>query len=501
MKRSLMHAAAVLVVALSGVSSASEPKIPEFKAYELATYTLITHDRFTASQIPGQAARIDAFLTQQLNTGAHTPSLPTWIWVVPPDLWRRYLEPSDDFHTEFLPARFANYLLLENDVNSHVLRRALFHQYTHAFLRSQMQRYCPLWFEEGMASVIARSDFQYTKVAVGTHARYEGPWIPLARLFQIDRSSPEYLSEMNSGSVYFGSWALVHRAFIEDEAFNMQLFDFLAALNNLNPIDKAVPKSFGVSVEELDRDMRAYARRITPEAIFEVKISPVSPPKVPPGRSMSEVESLVLLAEVMLAYGTKPERLPEVIDAAHRQAADSPEVLTLRMRLAVRDRDDSALGRLLAEIEPRLTEPRIARGAGLALFERVRDSRSGDAMSPADRERLSRRAFELLDRAVMSRPDDLEAIWGYAMLSAQLKQDLAIALRRVDSGLAIASYNADLAMAAALIYEAQGEEKKMIPFLVVTARMSKLTDQRAWAIKRVNEVLASQAAATPAATK
>ena len=121
-------------------------------------------------------------------------------------------------------------------------------------------------------------------------------------------------------------------------------------------------------------------------------------------------------------------------------------------------------------------------------------------MPPTDRERLSRRAFELLDRAVMSRPDDVEAIWGYAMLAARLKQDLATAMRRVDSGLAIASYNADLAMAAARIYEAQGEQKKMIPFLVVTARMSKWTEQREWAINRVNEVLASQVAA-PAATK
>ena len=103
---------------------------------------------------------------------------------------------------------------------------------------------------------------------------------------------------------------------------------------------------------------------------------------------------------------------------------------------------------------------------------------------------------KLLDRAVMSKPDDVEAIWGYAMLAAQLKQDLATALRRLDSGLAIASYNADLAMAAALVYEALGEQKKMIPFLVVTARMSSRTEQREWAINRVNAVLASQAAAS-----
>jgi hypothetical protein len=87
------------------------------------------------------------------------------------------------------------------------------------------------------------------------------------------------------------------------------------------------------------------------------------------------------------------------------------------------------------------------------------------------------------------------------MLAAQLKQDLAIALRRVDSGLAIARNNADLALAAAMIHEARGEEVKMVPFLVVTARMSRQNLQRQWAIDRVNAVLASQAAAAPAASK
>jgi hypothetical protein len=504
MKRIPMRAAAVLAMAISCVASAADPEIPESKAYELLTYTLVTHDKFTASQIPGQTARIDSFLTLQLATGVHTPSLPTWIWVVPPALWRKYLEPSESLESEFVPARFTNYVLLKYDVNSHEVRKALFHEYTHVFVRSQMKRYCPLWFDEGLATLIQYSNFHDTEVEIGMPIRTYLPWIPLARLFQLDRSSPEYHSEMNAEAVNLGSWAMVHRAVIEDPVFNKQMFDFLAALNNLNPIEKALPQSFGMSSQELDQRMRVYAQQNVQDAFFQVKIPRVSPPKVPPGRNFGEAESLVLLAEVMLASGNKAERLAEVIDAAHRKAPESPEVHALRMRLAARDRTDATLDQLLAEIEPRASDARVARGAGLALFERVRESKPGDTMSPKDRERLSRRAFELLDRAVMSRPDDAEAIWGYAMLAAQLKQDLAIAMRRLDSGLAIAKYNADLAMAAALVYEALGEQKKMIPFLVVTARMSSRTEQREWAINRVNALLASLSAApaaTPTATK
>ena len=164
--------------------------------------------------------------------------------------------------TDFVPARFANYLILQHSINSHHVRSQLFHEYTHAFLRSQMKSYYPLWLEEGLATLIGASRFHYTKMEIGMPVGAGSTWIPLARLFQIDRSSPEYRGEMENISIHYGSWALVHLAFIEDPAFNKQLFDFLAALNNFNPIEKAAPQSFGMSTEDLDLRMRRYVQKL-----------------------------------------------------------------------------------------------------------------------------------------------------------------------------------------------------------------------------------------------
>lgn len=480
-------------------AEAGDIEIPQFKAYEQPTYSLVTHDKYIASQVVGQTARIDAFLTQQLSMPAHKPSLPTRILVIPYELTHRYFEVSDERQIDFVPARFANYLVLRHRSNSHEVRLELFHEYTHAFLRSQMNRYYPLWFDEGLATLISATRFDYSKAYIGIPFRYSGTWIPLERLFQLDRNSPEFHSEMQAGAVYFGSWSLVHQAFIGDQEFNKQLFDFLAALNNFNPMDKAVSKSFGMSLEDLDLRMRRYVQRTSQDYVVEVKIPPVKEPKIPPGRDMSEAESLELLSEAMLAAGTQPERLGELIDAAHGKAPDSPRVMALRMQLAVRDRDDTALSKRVAEYESRLSDPRVARAIGLALFERVRENKPEDSLSPADRERLGRRAFELLDRAVLSQPADIEAIWGHAMLAARFKKDLDVATKRLHSGLTIATNNADLAMALALIHEARGEEKQMVPFLVVTARMTADTAQREWALKRVNAILAAQAPASSSA--
>lgn len=487
---------ATWAASLALVANAGEVDIPALKAYDTLPYELVTHDAYTASEIPGQTARIDAFLRQQLATPGHKPGLPTTILVVPREVWLEYFETSDDMDSEFVPARFANYILIQHSVNSHEVREHLFHEYTHAFLRSQMNRYYPLWFEEGLASVIQYSRFHDTRMEIGMPILASTRWIPLERLFQLDRSSPEYRSENQVFSVHYGSWSLVHRAFIEDPQFNKQLFDFLAALNNLHPIDKAFAKSFDISMDQLDQRMRQYVQKASLDAFFEVKIPRVAKPKAPPGREMSKAESLELLAEAMHAAGTKPERLAGLVERAHREAPDSPRVLALRLQLAVRDRDDVTLNRLVGEAEPRLAEAPVARAVGLALFERVRVPRPDDALPAAVLDNFGRRAFELLNRTLTSRPDDAEAIWGYGMLAARFKQDLPNALQRLNHGLSIATNNADLALAAALVYEAQGQQKEMIPFLVVTARMSTRSDQRAWAIERVNAVLAAQASAS-----
>ena len=94
MTRSPIRAAAVLAVAFSCSASAGDPEIPVLKAYEQPTYTLVTHDEYTASEIPGQTARIDAFLRQQLAMPEHAASVPTKILVLPSGLARRYFEIS-----------------------------------------------------------------------------------------------------------------------------------------------------------------------------------------------------------------------------------------------------------------------------------------------------------------------------------------------------------------------------------------------------------------------
>jgi tetratricopeptide (TPR) repeat protein len=242
--------------------------------------------------------------------------------------------------------------------------------------------------------------------------------------------------------------------------------------------------SFGMNARQLNSSMHGYLNK----SRFRVARVDLGSPEtviVPPGRDVSEVETLQFLAEIMFTSGTQPHRLASVIEAARSRAPEWAAVQALRMRLAVRDRDDAALQQLLAEIEPRLADARAARSVGLALYERVRASESSHAPPAMDVGALSVRALDLLSRALAAEPDDVQVVCAYALLAAQLKQDIAGALNRVQKMRAHLPSNGELAMAAALLYDAQGEPQEVNPYLAEVVELSNWDEQRRWAALRL----------------
>jgi hypothetical protein len=476
---------AALATLFAGAADAREPNVRGFKAYALPAYTIITHDESSARQVPSAVAKIDSLLAAFLQTDGRGNGAPLYVVLAPENLWVDYLEPSAAIAGEFVPGRFVNYVLIRNcRCGIDWLRRAVFHEYTHFYLHSHHRGILPLWFDEGLAQLVENTEFYGTRANLGRPPFAPKGWFPLGKLLQLNKSAVEYRSEATSSSVHIESWAVVHRGAIADAEFGKQMFTYLDAINDLQPIDEAVQSSFGLSVKQLDREMNLYLQR----SYFSGKAFNVEwakPEKLKPGRAMSELESLELLADVMLVSGFKPQRLVEVIDTASRRAPDSSAVLVLRMRLASRDRADDVLEQLLAQNEPRLSDAHIARGVGLALFERLRDLDADHALSVERRMRWSAKASALLDRALEASPGDAEAVWAFGMLAADGKRDLETALRRVEEMMAGVRFNSDLAMAAVLLNEARGQTGPMVSHLNDMARFSTSAEQRAWARSRI----------------
>jgi tetratricopeptide (TPR) repeat protein len=484
---------AAFVLALAAQAGAEPPDLGTLRQYDAPDYSLIVADGINPGRIAAQIANFERVLSTTLSREIRPTGARTDIFVVEGDAWQRYLRPGDGIDAEFVPLRFSNLLLIDADVAPERLRTAIFHEYTHLFLHSQFRGLHPLWFDEGLATMMGNTKLgSRTALVRQPDLRYRGRWIPLARLFELDKASPEYLSADTAPDVHLQSWGLVHRGLVNDPAFGGSMLRFLEALNAFVPIEDAVQDSFGTSLAALDTTMQRYVSQpLFREAVIEFE--PADAPKLGRGRKLGELETLTRIASAMLDTGFNAANVRELVDAAAALAPTAADVGVLQLRLALRAGDEATAARLLERGSG--ANPAVAREIGLALIEHLREPGAG-LRAGADLARVER-ARVLLEGALEIRGDDAEAVWGHALAAARLGRDLDVALVRLERARTLVPDNADLAVAAALVHEAAGEPEKMLPALIEAYRHSGDATQRVWAAKRVRELRTLQRQTAP----
>lgn len=145
--------------------------------------------------------------------------------------------------------------------------RALYHEYTHAYLRYNF-RGLPLWLDEGLAEYYGNTEIDKKEAGVGMvnenqlRLLKESILLPIDQLVTIDRTSPLYNTSDHSGIFYAESWALVHYLNISPEVREQKLINrYLDALHSTDdPIEAARqtwgdPKKFS---EKLDAYIHRY---------------------------------------------------------------------------------------------------------------------------------------------------------------------------------------------------------------------------------------------------
>jgi tetratricopeptide (TPR) repeat protein len=472
-----------MALSLAVRAGAAVPEVGTLRLYETPAYSLVVADGVDARGIARQIANFERVLSRTLARDVRPTGTATHVYVVSGAAWERYLRPGRGIDAEFVPRRFSNLLLIDGDLSRRQRREAVFHEYTHLFLHTQFRGLHPLWFDEGLATMLGATKLHGRRAIIALPAlTFRGRWIPLSRLFELDKTSPEYLSVTESAEVHLESWGIVHRGLIDDPAFGASMLKFLAALNRFVPIEEAAQDSFGMSLAALDTSMQRYLA----EASFRggvIEFEPAQTPSLGKGRRLTELESRTRLARVMLDTGLNPQNAHELISSAAALAPDSPDVAVLELRLALREHDESRATALLEKLPT--GDARVAREAALALVERV------------DEPGHAERAYAWLDRALQADDSDAEAAWGFALAAAHLKRGLGTALERLELARARVPDNADLAMATALVHEAAGSPENMLPWLIETWRYSGDAAQRIRAAQKFRELRALQRQTAP----
>ncbi len=451
--------------------------------YELPGYTLVAVDNAQLRRDMTKLPRLKRALELSLGIDVKPTGIPTYFYVVSDSVWDRYLEPTTGIPSEFVPTRFANYVIANN---TRINRLGLFHEHTHLYLYNQMPGVYPLWFDEGLAMMMGRALYTGTKVEIypAKHGD-EGGWVPTARILRATKSSPEYLSQKTLYSLHFQSHAMVYRALIDNPEFGKQVFSYLEAINNIASPEEA--EAILGNIDDLDFKMRAFVNEDGKKQVL-MDVESVPELTLPEGTPLSKLDSLLGIATICLDGGLHIDMVHELLDAAATEPGGAERVAPFRMRLAAHRKDDAELEKWYGVLSKDPGDTHSARAAGLALYERAQTLEMGAAR----RTDLSTRSLTLLDQSLKARADDPEATWAYAMQAADLKRDMDVALQRLVPMFEKLPSNPDMALAAGRLMYARGDQNLM-PYATAVLRYSHSIEQKRWAAERISELKKKQA--------
>jgi len=466
------------------------PHLGEQRAFTTTNYTLVTQDAGTAKLLTDQVASLEGLLATLLERDARPTGKPTVIYVMRAETWHSLLDRYPG--TVFLPQRFANYILVHDHQRGASLRKLICSEYTRLFLHEHFRAQYPLWFEEGLAGVMQGSTLRSKSATFENPDIYAANFpsqgvfstdaelpslivIPLRMLMKVDSATKAKLEEVAFDTYTKQTWSTVYRALIADPVRRKQTLRFLEAYDAREPLESAVQTGFGISLEQLDQVLRNPERK--PRDNIRIEFPAVTAHRLKEPRLVDETEGLTILARALLESPDDALAVDKLLDQAASLSPGSNVVKTLRLYRAAQARDDVTLLKELQALESAVKQMGVARAVGLALTERIRETEG----PPAIRER----AFTLLDQALAARPDDAEAAWAFGIVAAQLKRDLPLAEQRLRRAEELVPRSADLEMAKAYVYAAQGQRDKTMSSLDAIARFSRQPALQSWALTRL----------------
>lgn len=164
----------------------------------------------------------------------------------------------------FQPGDDVNYIAISLDTGEQDPFSTAFHEYVHLHLKDNVPG-APLWLNEGLAEFYGSLQFSGGEALLGAPLNHylrllrQQELLPLSTLLSIGANSPHYNEQDKSGIFYGESWALVHYLMLGGGRNRRDQFKrFLQLVSRGDAPAKALEDSFGMSVETIERELKAY---------------------------------------------------------------------------------------------------------------------------------------------------------------------------------------------------------------------------------------------------
>lgn len=178
----------------------------------------------------------------------------------------------------------------------------VYHEYTH-YLLSKHPATIPKWFNEGLATMFETFELNRGVVKFGNpqyhrwvFMRDQANWIPMKK-FLSDQTNYFHNKDEESVRAYSQAWALTHYLILGKEENFANLGRYLYLVNNGFNSNEALLSSFGMTPEQLLREVREYVRKDTlPYSIM--KIEDIALNHNYPIRSLEESEARQVIQDL-----------------------------------------------------------------------------------------------------------------------------------------------------------------------------------------------------------
>jgi Flp pilus assembly protein TadD len=194
------------------------------------------------------------------------PHMPTEMYALEGGDWRGFAT-SPNTQGFFAERIDRNYIFFDRTPSGLLSREVVFHEYMHFVLHSGASVFVPPWWDEGVAELFSSLRERDGKIEFGLvpNARKDDfrylQLMPTRTLFAADRSSQALRKHVSAPMFYAQSWLTVHYMLIEKPERGRQTETYLNLVSAGKPTDEAVQAAYGVSLDELDKEIRSYRNK------------------------------------------------------------------------------------------------------------------------------------------------------------------------------------------------------------------------------------------------
>jgi len=296
-------AAAIWLAAMPRVQAAQwlEARIDDFVLVTDAKEAY-TRDTLRDFAVFKQALGVLAPLTRGV------PRIPTQMFALDAGHWRSFA-PGPGVAGFFLPQAHVNFIVFDRTPAGMRSREVVFHEYMHYVLYNGSEVPLPPWWAEGVAELFStitehdgKIDFGLTPRARKAEFAYFD-LMPTSMLLSVDHDSPEYRRHTMTPMFYPQSWLTAHYMLVGRPERGRQVQRYLREIAAGKLVDDAVQAAFGISMSELDEEIRAYRREGRIRGYRLTLSTPLRDAKDVVIRKLPEPVALARLALAGLATG------------------------------------------------------------------------------------------------------------------------------------------------------------------------------------------------------